>query len=56
MYEFLGCRAADYMMVAPVQTTSEQSTIGEALRLFEKFDFNMFPVVDGSSNRCAFEI
>ena len=47
MYEFLGCRAGDYM-VAPVQTISEQSTIGEALRLFEQFDYNMFPVVDGS--------
>lgn len=47
MYEFLECRAGDYM-VAPVQTISEQSTIGDALRLFEQFDFNMFPVVDGS--------
>ena len=47
MYEFLECRVGDYM-VAPVQTISEQSTIGDALRLFEQFDFNMFPVVDGS--------
>jgi CBS domain-containing protein len=47
MYEFLGCRAGDYM-VASVQTISEQSTIGDALGLFEQYDFNMFPVVDGS--------
>lgn len=52
MYEFLGCRAGDYM-VSPVQTISEQSTIAEALQLFEEFDFNMFPVVDGSRLRAV---
>jgi CBS domain-containing protein len=45
MYEFLGCRVGDYM-VKPATTISERSTIAEALNLFERFDFNMLPVVD----------
>jgi CBS domain-containing protein len=40
-------------MVTPVQTISGQSTIGDALQLFERLDFNMFPVVDGSRLRAV---
>jgi len=46
MYEFLACRVYDYL-ATPVQTLSSQSTIADALKLFEQFDFNMLPVVDG---------
>jgi CBS domain-containing protein len=33
-------------MVRPATTISAQSTIAEALKLFDQLDFNMLPVVD----------
>ena len=45
MYRFLECTAAQYM-TRPVMTVTRQLTIGELGKLFEKHDFNSFPVVE----------
>jgi CBS-domain-containing membrane protein len=48
MYKFLECTTAQYMTRA-VMTVTRQVTMGELGRLFEKHDFNSFPVVEGAS-------
>ena len=48
MYRFLECTAAQYM-TSPVTTVTRQVTMGELERLFEKHDFNSFPVMEGAS-------
>ena len=45
MYRFLECTAAQYM-TASVTTVTRQITMGELGQLFEKHDFNSFPVVE----------
>jgi len=45
VYRFLECTAAQYM-TRPVMTVTRQLTIGELGKLFEKHDFNSFPVVE----------
>lgn len=45
MYRFLECRAGDYM-TSPVHTVTRQVTMRELEGLFEKYDFNSFPVVE----------
>jgi CBS domain-containing protein len=45
MYRFLECTAAQYM-TSPVTTVTRQVTVGELGKLFEKHDFNSFPVVE----------
>jgi CBS domain-containing protein len=48
MYRFLECTAAQYM-TRSVTTVTRQVTMGELGKLFEKHDFNSFPVVEGGS-------
>jgi CBS domain-containing protein len=45
MYRFLECTAAKYM-TRTVTTVTRQVTMGELGKLFEKHDFNSFPVVE----------
>jgi CBS domain-containing protein len=45
MYRFLECTAAQYM-TRSVTTVTRQVTMGELEQLFEKHDFNSFPVVE----------
>jgi CBS domain-containing protein len=45
MYRFLECTAAQYM-TRSVTTVTRQVTMGELGQLFEKHDFNSFPVVE----------
>jgi CBS domain-containing protein len=45
MYRFLECTAGQYMTRAVV-TVTRQVTLGDLERLFEKHDFNSFPVVE----------
>ena len=45
MYRFLECTAAQYMTPS-VTTVTRQITMGELGQLFEKHDFNSFPVVE----------
>lgn len=45
MYRFLECTAAQYM-IRSVATVTRQTTMGELGKLFEKHDFNSFPVVE----------
>ena len=45
IYRFLECTAAQYMTGA-VTTVTRQVTMGELGKLFEKHDFNSFPVVE----------
>jgi CBS domain-containing protein len=46
MYRFLECTADQYMTRAVI-TVSRQSTLRELEALFEKHDFNSFPVLEG---------
>jgi CBS domain-containing protein len=46
MYRFLEYTAGQYM-THPVRTVTRQTTMGELEALFEKHDFNAFPVVEG---------
>ena len=48
MYRFLEYTAAQYMTRA-VRTVTRQVTMGERGKLFEKHDFNSFPVVEGGN-------
>jgi CBS domain-containing protein len=45
MYEFLECTTEQYM-TRPVKTVTRQATVSELGKLFEKHDFNSFPVVE----------
>jgi CBS domain-containing protein len=45
MYRFLECTAGAYM-TRSVTTVTRRITLGELEELFEKYDFNSFPVVD----------
>ena len=45
MYRFLECTAAQYM-TRSVTTVTRHVTLGELGKLFEKHDFNSFPVVE----------
>jgi CBS domain-containing protein len=45
MYRFLGYTAGQYM-THPVKTVTRRSTMRELETLFEKHDFNAFPVVE----------
>jgi CBS domain-containing protein len=45
MYRFLECKVEDYM-TAPVHTVTRHITLRELEGLFEKYDFNAFPVVE----------
>jgi len=45
VYRFLECTAAQYMTPS-VTTVTRQITMGELGQLFEKHDFNSFPVVE----------
>ena len=45
MYRFLECTAEKYMTRA-VRTVTRQTTMRELGALFEKYDFNSFPVVE----------
>ena len=47
MYEFLGYRVEDFMTRSGI-TVEQDTRLEEAERLFEKHDFNLLPVVDGS--------
>ena len=44
-YRFLECTASQYMTHA-VQTVTRQVTLRDLETLFERHDFNAFPVVD----------
>ena len=46
MYRFLEYTAGQYM-THPVKTVTRQTTLRELEALFEKHDFNAFPVVEG---------
>jgi CBS domain-containing protein len=48
MYRFLECKVDGYMTTAVV-TVTRQVTLRELEGLFEKHDFNSFPVVEGGS-------
>jgi CBS domain-containing protein len=48
MYRFLECKVEEYM-TTPVRTVTRQVTLRELEGLFEKHDFNSFPVVEGGS-------
>ena len=48
MYRFLEYTAAQYMTRA-VTPVTRQVTMGELGKLFEKHDFNSFPVVEGGN-------
>ena len=45
MYGFLGCTVRQFM-THPVMTVTRQTTMRELEELFEKYDFNTFPVVE----------
>jgi CBS domain-containing protein len=45
MYGFVGCTARQFM-TQTVITVNRQTTMGELAVLFEKHDFNAFPVVE----------
>src|SRR6266540_5390897 len=45
MYRFIECTASQYMTLA-VKTVTRQTTMRELEALFEKHDFNGFPVVE----------
>lgn len=45
IYRFLECTAGQYM-TSDVKTVTGQVTLAELEGLFEKYDFNAFPVVD----------
>ena len=45
MYGFLGCTVKQFM-THPVMTVTRQTTMRELEGLFEKYDFNAFPVVE----------
>jgi CBS domain-containing protein len=45
MYRFLECRAGQYM-TRSVITVTRRVTLGDLEQLFEKHDFNSFPVVE----------
>jgi len=47
MYEFLGYRVEDFMSRSGI-TVERTTRLDDAERLFEKHDFNMLPVVEGS--------
>jgi CBS domain-containing protein len=47
MYEFLGYRVEDFMSRSGI-TVKRTTRLDEAERLFEKHDFNLLPVVEGS--------
>jgi len=47
MYRFLECTVGQYM-TRQVKTVSRQVTLRELEALFEKHDFNAFPVVEGA--------
>src|SRR5262249_14365700 len=47
MYRFLECTVGQYM-TRQVKTVSHQVTLRELEALFEKHDFNAFPVVEGA--------
>jgi CBS domain-containing protein len=44
-YRFLECTASQYMTPA-VQTVTRQVTLRDLEALFERYDFNAFPVVE----------
>jgi CBS domain-containing protein len=46
MYRFLEYTVGQYMTY-PVKTVTRQTTMRELEALFEKHDFNAFPVVEG---------
>jgi CBS domain-containing protein len=46
LYRFLGCTAGQYMTRAVISVTREV-TMRELEALFERYDFNSFPVVEG---------
>ena len=46
LYRFLGCTADQYMTRAVISVTREV-TMRELEALFERYDFNSFPVVEG---------
>jgi CBS domain-containing protein len=46
MYRFLECTASQYM-TRSVKTVTAQVTMRELEELFEQYDFNAFPVVEG---------
>ncbi len=45
MYRFTECRTAQYMTAA-VQTVDRKTTMRRLEQLFERYDFNSFPVVE----------
>jgi CBS domain-containing protein len=45
MYRFLDCTAGQYM-ARDVRTVTRQVALGELEALFEKYDFNAFPVLE----------
>jgi CBS-domain-containing membrane protein len=45
MYRFLECTAEQYMTRAVI-TVTRQATVRELTELFQKHDFNSFPVVE----------
>jgi CBS domain-containing protein len=45
MYQFLECKVRDYM-TSPARTLTRQVAMRELEQLFEKYDFNAFPVVE----------
>jgi CBS domain-containing protein len=45
MYGFLACTASQFM-TRTVRTVQRQTTLGELGELFEKHDFNAFPVLE----------
>jgi CBS domain-containing protein len=45
IYRFLECKAGEYM-TSPVHTVTRKVTMRELEGLFEKHDFNSFPVVE----------
>jgi CBS-domain-containing membrane protein len=45
MYGFVGCTVKQYM-TRTVLTVKRQTTMRELTALFEKYDFNAFPVVE----------
>jgi len=46
MYRFLEYTVGQYM-THPVKTVTRQTTLRELEALFEKYDFNAFPIVEG---------
>ena len=48
MHKFLECTVAQYMNTA-VRTVTLETTLRELEALFERYDFNAFPVVEGGA-------